>query len=151
MDITIDNRTLAGTVKVIQSKSFAHRIMLSAALAKITSGAVTEVLLENSSEDIQATQRVIAALGAGEELLDCGESGTTFRFIVPICAALGRRVETRFTGHGRLLQRPMGPLMEAMEPHGVSFEYEENALVCRGRLTAGNYTIAAKVSSQYIS
>lgn len=151
MDITLDNRKLAGTVKVIQSKSFAHRIMLSAALAEITSGAHTEVLLDNDSEDVRATKRVIAALGSGEELLDCGESGTTFRFIVPICAAQGRREVTRFTGHGRLLQRPMGPLMEAMEAHGVSFEYEENVLVCRGRLRAGEYTIAANVSSQYIS
>ena len=151
MDITLNNRKLTGTVKVIQSKSFAHRIMLSAALAEITSGTKTEVLLDNDSEDIRATRRVIASLGEGAELLDCGESGTTFRFIVPICAALGRREETRFTGHGRLLQRPMGPLMEAMEPHGVSFKYEEDALVCRGRLTPGEYTIAANVSSQYIS
>ena len=151
MDITLDNRKLAGTVKVIQSKSFAHRMMLSAALAEVTSGGETEVLLDNDSEDMRATKRVIAGLGACEPVLDCGESGTTFRFIVPICAALGRRDETRFTGHGRLLQRPMGPLVEAMEPHGVSFEYEENALVCRGHLQPGEYTIAANVSSQYIS
>ena len=151
MNITLDNRPMRGTVKVIQSKSFAHRIMLAAALAEVTGGGKTEVLLENDSEDIRATRRVIKALGCGEELLDCGESGTTFRFIVPICAALGRREETRFTGHGRLLQRPMEPLTAAMEPHGVSFMYEENALVCRGCLTSGEYTIAANVSSQYIS
>lgn len=151
MNITVDNRPLSGTVKVIQSKSFAHRIMLAAALAQVTGGGETEVKLENDSEDIRATKRVITALGSGEELLDCGESGTTFRFIVPICAALGRRDETRFTGHGRLLQRPMGPLLEAMEPHGVSFKYEDEALVCRGKLAAGDYSIAADVSSQYIS
>ncbi len=151
MDITLDNRKLSGAVKGIQSKSFAHRILLAAVLAELTSGAVTEVLLDNDSEDIQATRRVLACLRDGEDLLDCGESGTTFRFMVPICAALGRREETRFTGHGRLLQRPMEPLMEAMEPHGVSFGQEPDALVCRGRLTAGEYTIAANVSSQYIS
>ena len=151
MNITLDNQTRKGTVKVIQSKSFAHRIMLAAALAEVTGGGRTEVLLENDSEDIRATRRVIAALGRGENLLDCGESGTTFRFIVPICAALGWQEETRFTGQGRLLQRPMGPLMEAMEPHGTAFSYEENALVCRGRLKSGEYTIASNVSSQYIS
>jgi len=151
MDITLDNRKLAGTVKVIQSKSFAHRIMLAAALAEVTGGGCTEVLLDNDSEDMLATRRVIAGLGAGDGVLDCGESGTTFRFIVPICAALGLREETRFTGHGRLLQRPMKPLIKAMEPHGVSFEYEPDALVCRGHMAAGEYTIAANVSSQYIS
>lgn len=151
MDITLDNRKLKGSVQVIQSKSFAHRIMLSAALAEVTSGVHTEVLLDNDSEDMRATKCVIAGLGSCDPVLDCGESGTTLRFIVPICAALGRREETRFTGHGRLLQRPMEPLMEAMEPHGVSFEREENALVCRGRLASGEYTIAANVSSQYIS
>ena len=137
MNIILDNRPLAGTVKVIQSKSFAHRIMLAAALSEVTGGGYTEVLLDNDSEDILATKRVINSLKSGYKLLDCGESGTTLRFIVPICAALGMRAETRFTGRGRLLQRPMGPLMEAMEPHGVSFKYEENALVCRGCLSAG--------------
>ena len=90
-------------------------------------------------------------MAAGNGVLDCGESGTTLRFMVPVCAALGLRKETGFTGQGRLMERPMEPLLKAMEPHGVTFEYEENILICRGRLTAGEYTIASNVSSQYIS
>ena len=175
MEVRLDHRKLTGTVKVIQSKSFAHRILLAAALSKLTSGVATEVKLETVSEDMEATRRVISALEKGEKVLDCGESGTTLRFMVPVCGALqGRRqvdnagitkngdgmtendagrleAEIRFTGRGRLMQRPMGPLFEAMEPHGVCASYEDGQLVLTGGLTAGKYTIAANVSSQYIS
>lgn len=151
MDITLDNRKLTGTVKVIQSKSYAHRILLGTALAELTGSGKTEILLENDSEDIQVTRRVTAVLSSGGNLLDCGESGTTLRFMVPVCAALGLQEEYRFTGRGRLLQRPMEPLLRVMAEHGVSCGYEENMLFCRGRLTAGGYTVAANVSSQYIS
>ncbi len=151
MDITLDNRKLSGSVKVIPSKSYAHRILLGAVLAELTGGGKTDVLLENDSEDIQATKRVLAALRDGETMLDCGESGTTLRFMIPVCAALGLQEETRFTGHGRLLQRPMEPLLRAMGEHGVSFEYGQNMLSCRGRLMPGEYTISANVSSQFIS
>ena len=158
MEVRLDNRKLTGTVKVIQSKSFAHRILLAAALSKLTSGVATEVKLETVSEDMEATRRVISALEKGEKVLDCGESGTTLRFMVPVCGTLqGRRQaetgagEIRFTGRGRLMQRPMGPLFEAMAPHGVSAFYEDGQLVLTGGLTAGEYSIAANVSSQYIS
>ncbi len=151
MDIMLDNRKLSGSVNVIPSKSYAHRILLGASLAGLTGGGKTGILLENDSEDIRATKRVIAGLQGREEVLDCGESGTTLRFMVPVCAALGMQTETRFTGHGRLMQRPMEPLLRAMEPHGVSFRYEENMLVCSGKLSAGEYTIEAGVSSQFIS
>lgn len=178
MEVRLDNRKIQGEVKVIQSKSFAHRILLAAALSKATSGVETAVKLETVSQDMEATRRVISAMERGEKVLDCGESGTTLRFMVPVCGALqGRRQsgdavgtvgdaagtaeqeagwpgEIRFTGHGRLMQRPMGPLLEAMASHGVSASYEGEAgevLALRGGLRAGKYTIAAGVSSQYIS
>lgn len=151
MNITVDNQKLTGSVRVIESKSFAHRIMLAAALAEAAGEKKTEIFMENASEDVAATRRVIAAMGEKKEVVDCGESGTTLRFAVPICAALGLRDRTVFTGQGRLMERPMGPLIEAMKPHGASVCYEEGKLVLKGRLTAGKYTIAANVSSQYIS
>ena len=83
MEVRLDNRKLTGTVKVIQSKSFAHRILLAAALSKITSGVETEVKLETVSEDMEATRRVIGALEREENVLDCGESGSTLRFLLP--------------------------------------------------------------------
>ena len=153
MNITLDNRKTEGRVRVIESKSFAHRIMLSASLAKAMTGEDTEIVIQGTSQDIEATKRVIKALDNKEAVIDCGESGTTLRFTLPICAALGRREETRLTGHGRLMQRPMGPLIDAMTPHGVTVDFEEetNSLVCRGRMQSGTYEIAANVSSQYIS
>lgn len=151
MNITIEKGSLAGNVRVIQSKSFGHRIMLSEALARMTSGSETKILLDNMSEDIQATRRVIKVLEEGGTLLDCGESGTTIRFMVPVAAAIGKNEKIRLTGHGRLMERPMDPLIEAMKPHGVELIKEEGCWLCRGHLTPGEYTIAANVSSQYIS
>jgi len=153
MNVTLDNRKLSGSVKVIESKSFAHRIMLCASLAKAMTGQDTEILIEGTSQDIEATKSVISALNDKLPVLDCGESGTTLRFALPICAALGKREETRLTGHGRLMQRPMEPLIKAMRTHGVKVDFDEktSSLVCRGNLKSGNYEISADVSSQYIS
>ncbi len=96
MDITLENRKLSGTVNVIQSKSYAHRILLGASLAELTGGGKTGILLENDSEDIRATKRVIAGLQGPEGVMDCGESGTTLRFMVPVCAALGLAIYSMF-------------------------------------------------------
>lgn len=77
--------------------------------------------------------------------LDCGESGSTLRFMLPIAACFA--VETAYTGAGRLLERPMEPLANALAPHGL--------VLAGGRLTGslvpGDYTIAGNVSSQFIS
>ncbi|MCI8609069.1 MAG: 3-phosphoshikimate 1-carboxyvinyltransferase [Firmicutes bacterium] len=151
MEITLNNKSLTGQVQVIESKSFAHRLMLAAALAEAMTGQKTEVRMSNGSEDIQATRRVIRGLSNREAELDCGESGTTLRFSLPICGALGLRERTIFTGRGRLMERPMEPLLKAMEPHGVKVEHEDGHMALTGKLTPGNYTIAANVSSQYIS
>ena len=141
MDITLDNRKLSGTVNVIQSKSYAHRILLGASLAELTGGGKTEILLENDSEDIRSTKRVTAGLQGREGVLDCGESGTTLRFMVPVCAALGMQAEYRFTGRGRLLKRPMEPLLRVMGEHGVSSVYGQNMLSCRHNRSFVNFFI----------
>ncbi len=151
MDIIVNNQCLKGAVKVIESKSFAHRIMISAALAKAMTGKDTQIGLEGNSQDMEATRRVVEGLFRRDELLDCGESGTTLRFMLPVCAAMGLREKTYLTGHGRLMQRPMGPLIEAMTPYGVEIAYEGDCISCSGRLRPGQYKIAADVSSQYIS
>jgi len=124
---------LGGTVSAIASKSDAHRLLILAALSR----GETKLMLEQRSEDIDATISCLRALGATIEilpdgvyvrgiervnenpLLDCGESGSTFRFMLPVACALCARV--RFTGSGRLPERPIGELMRVMQAHGVAF------------------------------
>ena len=93
MDIIITPGTLRGTLEAPPSKSHAHRLMTAAALA--------------GSEDTRATFRCLNELHDGG-ILDCGESGTTLRFLLPVASALG--INAEFIGHGRLPERPMAAL-----------------------------------------
>lgn len=85
-----------------------------------------------------------------EAVIDCGESGSTLRFIIPIAAALG--VKTTFIGHGKLPQRPITPYLEELPKHGVSFDYSGTMpFTVSGKLTAGEYRIGGDISSQFIT
>lgn len=164
MDITISPGKLCGTVKAIPSKSQAHRLLICAAFSKNPS------FLEcpQSSEDIDATARCLSALGAGirrtedgfhidpivtlpdKALLDCGESGSTLRFLLPIVCALG--VSTTFVMHGRLPDRPLSPLWEELERMGCSLSRPtKNTILTDGKLQAGTYEIRGDISSQFIT
>ncbi len=163
MQVTISPATLSGIVPAIPSKSDAHRLAICAALADRP----TELELPSSSADIDATLRCLEALGAGirfsdgiltvtpvfpagaTPLLDCGESGSTFRFLLPVAAALYSR--TRFEGHGRLPDRPIGELMHAMDSQGVSFSAPRLPFETSGLLHGGAYSLPGDVSSQYIT
>lgn len=165
MDVCIQPRTLSGTLRAIPSKSEAHRMLICAAL----SDSRTALYLPGGSEDISATMNCLTALGArfsreGEELivepiqrdsippspvLDCGESGSTLRFMLPVAMSLADEVS--FTGHGRLPERPNAPLIDAMTAHGVKFSAEKLPLTATGRLTGGRFELAGNLSSQYIT
>ena len=164
MDITIKNPILPRTVRAVSSKSDAHRLLICASLAK----GETRLYCPDQNEDIRSTVRVLRAMGAkieedgaffritpigkpacGEMLLDCGESGSTLRFLLPAAAALG--IRARFTGQGRLLSRPMEPLLNCLSAHGAFCEPGENEIRLRGRLQPGIYEIEGNTSSQYIS
>ena len=162
MLVTIQPRPLRGSIAAPASKSDAHRKLICAALAR------EETLLQlgGSNQDIDATVGCLRALGAEIEregaylrirpiesvpeapLLDCGESGSTLRFLLPVAAALCPRA--RFTGRGRLPQRPLGPLVEAMEAHGVRVS-RSWPLETEGLLQPGEYLLPGNVSSQYFT
>jgi len=92
----------------------------------------------------------VSGLGAKRYALDCGESGSTFRFMLPVCGALG--VRAAFYLGGRLPERPMSPLYDEMASHGCTLsEPGISPLVCDGQLTSGNYTLPGNISSQFIS
>lgn len=163
MIATISPAKLAGSIDAIASKSDAHRLLILAALSK----GETSLTMERRSEDIDATISCLIALGAeitilpegvlvrGIEqaadypLLDCKESGSTFRFLLPVACALSERV--RFTGRGRLPERPIGELMREMQSHGVSFSAERLPFETRGLLTGGAFSLPGNVSSQYLT
>ena len=164
MELTLSPRPIGGTVASIASKSQAHRLLICAALAWQS----TKIICAESSADIDATIRCLAALGAdfsrrdgtitvypmelprGDRELDCGESGSTLRFLLPVVGALG--VGATFRLHGRLSERPLSPLWEEMERHGCRLSRPTpDTLRCEGRLSGGTYQIAGDISSQFIS
>ena len=148
MNLTITPAPLAGTITPPPSKSQAHRILIAAALGD------GESRIDNlgSSQDIDATRACLEALktpGEGLPALDCGESGSTLRFLIPVALAL--RGGGRFTGHGRLMERPQEPYFAIFREKGISYEQGGGTLTVQGRLTPGTYTLPGDVSSQFIT
>ena len=164
MDITIQPGKLHGQISIIPSKSQAHRLLICAAFAD----SPTKLLCAETSEDISATANCLRALGAEiiqtsdgyqvtpvqklpeKAVLNCRESGSTLRFLLPVIGALG--VNATIHMEGRLPQRPLSPLWEEMERMGCRLSRpSDNTIVCQGKLQAGTYSIAGNVSSQFIS
>ncbi len=163
MDIEITPGSLEGSLQAIASKSATHRELIAASLCKEK----TKIDINNLSEDIEATLRCLEALGATftrdlnhimvnpikepmeNTLLDCGESGTTLRLILPLAGALGSR--SQLIGKGRLPERPIRELTEALEKGGLQLSSSKLPLTLEGRLKGGIYEIPGNISSQYIS
>ena len=149
MDIRITPHILSGSVTPPPSKSMAHRVVLALALSDGT-GTISNL---NDSQDIQATQRCVAALKAAVPgqlpFLDCGESGSTLRFVIPIALAVsGGGV---FTGRGRLMERPQKPYFDIFDEKGISYEQKGNTLTIQGQMTPGVYQLPGNVSSQFVT
>ncbi len=162
------NVTLSGAARGIAqappSKSLAHRAVLCAALASGTSR------VENLqwSADVSATLQAARDFGARVKQIeggaiitgcgwpqlpagpvDCGESGSTLRFLAPILAQTGG--EVRLVGHGRLPQRPQQVYAELFRQKGARFDQDEAGIWLQGPLPGGEYTLRGDVSSQFIS
>ncbi len=153
-----------GAIAAPPSKSAAHRALIAAALSG--NSRIEGVI---SSKDMEATLRCLNALGyeferEGETVTfhgrtgpvcavaDCGESGSTARFFVPIMAALG--VSMTLTGGGRLPDRPMTTYEECLPPHGVTLtrpSRDGGILHTEGQLRGGRFEVAGDVSSQFIT
>ena len=166
MDIKILPAPLSGVINAIPSKSQAHRALICAALSDMP----TRIECEGTSEDIEATAACLSALGAeirrecssyivhplkhieddSTATLRCGESGSTFRFLLPIVAALGKKV--LFIPEGRLPERPLSPLYEELVRHGNTLSPQGSVpFASSGRIKPGQYSLDAGVSSQFIS
>lgn len=165
MDITIKCGERSGTVKAPASKSHAHRLMICAALGK----SPVSIACGEISRDISATAECLNSLCADvscssggilsvnpaqrnpeeEAELHCGESGSTLRFLLPVCGALGK--SACFITEGKLSQRPLFPLDALLCANGMDIHWAGKTLCVSGKLSSGNYRIAGDVSSQFIS
>ena len=162
MNIQITPALLRGSVTPSPSKSDAHRLLIAAALADKP----LFMRLQAANDDINATIRCLAGLGAGIEkkedgvhvspigqanalpCCDCGESGSTLRFITPVAAALSGAV---LTGCGRLGERPMEPLLSLLRDHGCEVSDEGLPLTVSGGLQSGTYALRGDISSQFVT
>ena len=156
--------TAQGTVAAPPSKSMAHRLLICAALANGES----TVRGVDPSQDILATADCLTALGAslsweGDTVrvrgcdprkavaatLCCRESGSTLRFMIPLCLLSGQPM--RLEGSETLLSRPLSVYEDLCREQGLRLEHSKDGLLVEGRLTAGEYTVSGSISSQFIS
>ncbi len=171
MNLVVTPKKLSGTLVVPSSKSAGHRDLICAALADGKS------LVKNitPSEDLEATCRVLQKFGATVETVahedgrrtvavtgglssqtsplkvDCGESGSTVRFLIPVGLLTGR--EITYTGRGRLPERPLDPFLKIFDEKHIDYKKGNQSLplTISGQLKGGTYELPGNVSSQFFT
>ena len=160
----IHPKNLSGTVEIPPSKSYLHRAIICGTL----SGTPSKISPVIYSDDIMATINAMKCLGADIDVLEnsikinrftpsknsveinCLDSGSTLRFLIPLVAALG--IQTTFLLGKSLANRPILPYLESLSKHGLKFAYKEKSeLTVSGKLNPGKFFIPGKISSQFIS
>lgn len=165
MRIKIYKGKAKGNITAPPSKSMAHRFLICSALSEGTS--VIKGI--NDSDDIKATLSCIETLGAkvkkegttvtvtgidiseikSNAVLNCNESGSTLRFLIPICLLTDRTV--RFECSPHLLQRPLTVYEDLCREADLHFIHETESLTVKGPLKGGRFKVAGNISSQFIS
>ena len=164
MNVVIEPSKLSGRISAPPSKSYAHRLLISAALA----GGKSIVRGISQSDDMKATLSCMRSLGAaavqegmnvsvsgikkrcgGIPVLNCNESGSTLRFFIPISLVFAD--EAVFKGTARLIERGVGIYEEMLGASGIGFKKEAEAITVKGSLKAGDYVMRGDVSSQFAS
>ena len=173
---TVIPAPLQGTLRVLPSKSASHRAVLAAALSQgacevaplqlsediratircaralgLLKAAETEPLSGAQEGFVRARFSGGGTCGAngGVREADCGESGSTLRFFMPL--ALDGRGPVRFIGHGRLMERPQDVYRELFAQMGVSWRDAPGAMTLQGRLRGGDWSLRGDVSSQFLT
>lgn len=155
---------LSGAIKIPPSKSLCHRAIIAAALCPGQS-TICNVIL---SEDILATIEGVRALGAlvthnqdnliiegrkhrtqESNIIDCNESGSTLRFIMPI--SLLTNASMRFIGKGNLCNRPLEPYIKIFDEQGISYSDTNLPITISGQLKPGVFKLKGNISSQFIT
>ena len=154
---------LQGNINIQPSKSYLHRAIICSALSKKQ----VRILHINKSEDIKATLSgmkdlglcdyqltdsyidIIPNLGKAKDLIDCCESGSTLRFLLPIGLTLNETIS--FTGQGKLMERPMEIYEKLAAEQNFLYEKNENIITINGDLKQGKYIFPGNISSQFIT
>ncbi len=165
-EVTIYPGSLAGEVLVPASKSISHRAIICAGLSE----GLSTIKNVGTSQDIEATCEAVrnlgirverddstlrikgnAALELNNSRIDCRESGSTLRFIIPIAALTGKQVS--FYGEGKLIERSLVPYYNIFEKQGIAFMTDGGKLPIHinGRLMPGEFQLEGNISSQFIS
>ncbi len=164
MNVTFLPSVAIGKVTAPPSKSMAHRALLCGAMS---AGSIVKNVIE--SEDIAATKRCLTSMGAAfaeaenglsvgglnpfalpeNLMLDCGESGSTLRFLLPLCLLSGKKIT--LTGRVRLLERPLTIYEEICRKQGFFYEKTTDSVTVCGTLRPDDFTVDGGISSQFIS
>lgn len=171
-NIIIKPRKLKGIIKPPPSKSLSHRAIICASLSNGDEVSIIDNVI--LSDDIEATIEGMKKLGTEIEIIenknktyclyirgskgnveyaeiDCKESGSTLRFLIPVAMMLAE--SSTFVGRGKLVERPLDIFYRIFDEKGINYENHKGKLPLRvkGKLKAGNYNLSGKVSSQFIS
>ena len=165
-NITIIPKTLSGKVTVPPSKSIAHRAIICAALAGGTS-VITNISFSDdiiatinamkvAGADISIKENVVTIVGINSfekiaSAIDCNESGSTLRFLIPVMTALFD--EAYFTGRGRLGKRPLDVYYDIFKAQNISYSVTDDpfSLSIKGSLSSGVFEVPGDISSQFIT
>lgn len=165
MILTISPSMPKGDIVAPPSKSFAHRALICASLANGKS----KISNISFSEDIKATLECLSALGAKIEIsgntaeitgissfddinrasLNCNESGSTLRFLIPVCLLSEDKIT--LNGTEKLISRPLGVYEEIAEKQGVLFRKNTSSVEVKGKLSPDCFSVKGNISSQFIS
>ncbi len=165
MNVIIEKGKACGRISAPPSKSVTHRALICAAL----SGGESEIRNISYSDDINATINCLEALGAKfckndtsitvygitdfthqvTKPLECNESGSTLRFMIPICLLFGQKITLK--GAKRLFERSLSVYEEIAQNNGFLFEKDDTSVTICGKLDGGIFSVPGNISSQFIS
>ncbi|QRG86284.1 3-phosphoshikimate 1-carboxyvinyltransferase [Bulleidia sp. zg-1006] len=151
------------SLKVPTSKSYGHRALIAASLAK----GISSIQNLSDNQDIQATMACLRGLGVSfrqdgtqtfvqsnfhlqdKLVLDCHESASTLRFLIPLALTGNSPIE--FTGTKRLLERGQMVYEKLAKEKDFLFQKEAYSILVKGPIQAGHYVVDGGISSQFIT
>ncbi len=165
MNVLINPSKLSGTISVPPSKSQSHRAIICAALAKGKS-VINNVVL---SDDVLATLSAMEKIGAkvirnnhqliiqgvsrisinDDNFIDCNESGSTLRFLIPLLSLSRQKIV--LIGKPGLFKRPMSVYEQLFKSFNLCYQANEKSIIINGALPEGTYHIPGNISSQFVS
>jgi 3-phosphoshikimate 1-carboxyvinyltransferase len=163
--VRVSGKRLEGVLKAPPSKSYTHRALICASLARGRSRILNPLLADDTFTTLKAltslgvefliTDKFIDVFGGvlkpKVSLVNCEESGTTLRFILGVASLVSSRL--LITGSGSLLRRPIGELVRALSDLGAKVLSNGDYLpvISYGGLKGGIARVRGDISSQFIS